>query len=163
VDTEPRLIPRCPTQLYSVLNSFNNSYAHKYQCPQVFCFDGETLLLLQFRASRESRLEEKDCPVDCWVLPRLTSYTTLRLAMYRLVVQGFRRCQGLHAPSELTLGSLTSSRQFYSGRPRWKVNGIKETEHPEGFQRMINAWGQFVWVFAGQPVLAETNPLWGGT
>ena len=109
-------------------------------------------------------LEEEDCPVDCWVLPRLTSTATFREALYRLLVQGFRRCQGLHAPSELTLAGLKSYREFFSGRPIWRANGgAWERELHPVFQRTTDAWGRFafdLWGSAYQPVLVETNPLW---
>lgn len=150
---------------YRVLtNDMALSYAHKYQCPQVFCFDGETLLLLQFRASKVETLEDEDCPVDCWVLPRTNSSCTLRYALYRLLVQGLRRCQG-YVGGVLTVGDLTTtSRQFYSGRPTWKINGRKEYEHPQGFERSIDAsTGSFVWSLQGYPNVVETYPLWGSS
>lgn len=67
------------------------SYADKYQCPQVFCFDGETLLVLQFRANKVEDILEENCPVDCWVLPRESSNIPLCFALYMLLAQGFRR------------------------------------------------------------------------
>ncbi|KAF5564823.1 hypothetical protein FPHYL_4522 [Fusarium phyllophilum] len=44
-------------------------YASKYQCPQVFCFDGSRLILLQFRAYRIDDIMSDTCPIDCWVIP----------------------------------------------------------------------------------------------
>ncbi|KAF4505566.1 hypothetical protein G6O67_007500 [Ophiocordyceps sinensis] len=61
-------------------------YAHKYECPQIFCFDGQTLLLLQFRAREPKDIAEADCAVDCWVIPRINRWgSTLRYALYRLL------------------------------------------------------------------------------
>jgi len=62
-------------------------YAGKYQCPQVFCFDGETLLLLQFQANSAPDILQENCPVDCWVLPREPVGTPLRPALYMLLLQ----------------------------------------------------------------------------
>ncbi|KAF2456631.1 hypothetical protein BDY21DRAFT_39767 [Lineolata rhizophorae] len=133
-----------PSSSQKKLSRELRGYAHKYQCPHVFCFDGETLLL-QFRASKMENLEDEECPVDFWVLPRTNSSCTLRYALYRLLVQGLRRCQG-YLGGELTIGNLTTnSRQFYSGRPTWKINGKKELQHPQGFERSIDAsTGSFV-------------------
>jgi len=71
------------------------SYAAKYKCPQVLYFDGETLLLLQFRANAEGDIQLEDLVVDCWVLPRARSGTPFRYALYMLLLQGFRRLQGM--------------------------------------------------------------------
>lgn len=70
-------------------------YARKYSSPQVFCFDGATLLMLQFQANVPNDIESPNCPVDCWVLPRETSMITLRHALYVLLRQGLRRFQGM--------------------------------------------------------------------
>jgi len=37
----------------------NLRYAAKYQCPRVYCFDGETLLF-QFQATREVDIEDEN-------------------------------------------------------------------------------------------------------
>ncbi|KAK3933729.1 hypothetical protein QBC46DRAFT_401384 [Diplogelasinospora grovesii] len=140
-------------------------YAHKYQCPQVFCFDGQTLLLLQFRASKLDKISDEDCPVDCWVLPRTSSYCTLRYALYRLLAQGWRRCQGMSAAGQLTVGGLREhSREFFSGWPVWRVNGVNRGSHPGGYQRSVDAaTGSLRWTHEEYPdVTAETWPFWGG-
>ncbi|KAK0701106.1 hypothetical protein B0T21DRAFT_321997 [Apiosordaria backusii] len=115
-------------------------YADKYQCPQVFCFDGKTLLLLQFRANRVEDILKENCPVDCWVLPRASSFTTLRSALYMLLVQGFRRFQGACAP-QVSVGGLTPQlRQFYNGQLIWAApEGMNVLEHPGGYQRSVDA------------------------
>ncbi|KAL1861753.1 hypothetical protein VTK73DRAFT_6929 [Phialemonium thermophilum] len=139
-------------------------YAFKYQCPQVFCFDGQTLLILQFRASKLSMITDEDCPVDCWVLPRTTSYCTLRYGLYRLLCQGWRRCQGMSAAGQLHVGGLQEhSREFFSGRPVWKVDGVRTVSHPGGYQRSVDAaTGSLRWTHAEHPddVTAETWPFW---
>ncbi|KAL2174067.1 uncharacterized protein P884DRAFT_159421, partial [Thermothelomyces heterothallicus CBS 202.75] len=76
-------------------------YADKYQCPQVFCWDGRYLLVLQFRARKPDHIRNADCPIDCWVIPVEGSTCTLRYALYRLMVQGFRRCQAVVAAKPL--------------------------------------------------------------
>ncbi|KAK0640842.1 hypothetical protein B0T16DRAFT_514790 [Cercophora newfieldiana] len=124
-------------------------YAVKYQCPQVYCFDGETLLLLQFQATREADIADANCRVDCWVIPRENSYITFREALYRLLVQGLRRLQGNRAQQHPTLGSFTSPlRQFYNGRPAWRTsNGRLSAEPPEGYYRVVDVYtGVMKWV-----------------
>ncbi|KAM7210611.1 hypothetical protein V8F06_014001, partial [Rhypophila decipiens] len=70
-------------------------YAYLYRCPQVFCFDNSTFLMLQFRAAKLDAIRDPDCTVDCWVFPgKNPNGIPLRFAFYRLLVQGFRRCQG---------------------------------------------------------------------
>ncbi|KAK3363937.1 hypothetical protein B0T25DRAFT_470175 [Lasiosphaeria hispida] len=140
-------------------------YAVKYKCPQVYCFDGETLLLLQFQANNEADIADTQCRVDCWVIPRVNSYTTFREALYRLLVQGLRRLQGNRAQQHPTLGSFTSQlRQFYNGRPVWMVDGQYITEHPEGYYRSVDVYtGMMKWMHDGDPQFAawETNVgLW---
>ncbi|POR39747.1 Uncharacterized protein TPAR_00065 [Tolypocladium paradoxum] len=138
-------------------------YAHKYQCPQVFCFDGAALLLLQFRASKLERIEDENCQVDCWVIPRTGSYCTLRYGLYRLLAQGWRRCQSETA-GQLTVGGLTAdSREFYNGRPIWRVDGVKHGKHPAGYERSVDgATGALKWTNEEYPEVMETWPFWGG-
>ncbi|KAK3317509.1 hypothetical protein B0T19DRAFT_405201 [Cercophora scortea] len=134
-------------------------YSHKYQCPQVFCFDGATLLLLQFRASKLDNIADEDCPVDCWVFPTSSSYCTLRYALYRLLAQGWRRCQGMSAAGQLTVGGLREhTREFFSGRPIWNVDGVHSGDHPGGYQRSVDATtGAVRWTHEEYPdVVAET-------
>ncbi|KXX77148.1 hypothetical protein MMYC01_207562 [Madurella mycetomatis] len=137
-------------------------YADKYQCPQVFCFDGETLLVLQFRANKVEDILEENCPVDCWVLPRESSNTPLRFALYMLLAQGFRRFQGMCAVP-LTVGGLTPRlRQFFNGRPVWRVNGANLVEHPGGYQRSVDPdSGAVKWTHDEDPeAVWETLALW---
>jgi len=69
-------------------------YADKYQCPQIFCFDGEWLLMLQFRAESPEGIKDLNCKIDGWLIPRVNgdNGVTLRYALYRFLAQGFRRC-----------------------------------------------------------------------
>ncbi|KAK3938580.1 hypothetical protein QBC46DRAFT_365378 [Diplogelasinospora grovesii] len=107
-------------------------YADKYECPHIFCFDGSTLLMLQFRANDKGKIKDAKCEVDCWVIPRENGGgCTVRYGLYRLLVQGFRKCQGLRS-YEVSLGGIRPSfRQFYSGRPVWKVDGQNFGNHPQ--------------------------------
>ena len=143
-------------------------YADKYQCPQVFCFDGEVLLLLQFRASQPETIKDDDCQVDCWVLPRTSSFCTLRYGLYRLLLQGWKRCQVMSAlagaPDGLIVGGLRpESREFYTGRPIWRVDGLRYASHPGGYSRSVDAVsGALKWKHeehAGE--IEELGPLWG--
>ncbi|RSL67862.1 hypothetical protein CEP53_002805 [Fusarium sp. AF-6] len=122
-------------------------YVHKYQCPQVFCFDGAVLLLLQFRAEKAEDIDKESCPVDCWVLPMEQTACPLRLAFYRLLSQGWRRCQAeLTAP--FTVGGLAPhSREFFNGLPVRKHEGKKTRTHPLGYQRSVHATtGALIWI-----------------
>lgn len=132
-------------------------YAHQYQCPQIFCFDGDTLLLLQFRAVQPSQLLDDDCPVDCWAFPRDQSVTSLRDALSRLITQGWRHRQGKEGRRDMTVGGVSfTSREFYSGRPLWEdENGVQVTLHPGGWQRSIGYLRQFVWTMEGQRPQSE--------
>ncbi|KAI8715920.1 hypothetical protein NCS52_01101000 [Fusarium sp. LHS14.1] len=137
-------------------------YAHKYQCPQVFCFDGSNLLLLQFRASEASAIEDERCPVDCWILPMSNSACTIRFGLYRLLAQGWRRCQTKYAPP-LSVGGLTMhSREFFNGQPIWKHGGKKSRSHPGGYERSVDtATGALKWTRPGDDeVVWETDALW---
>jgi len=147
-------------------------YADKYQCPQVFCWDVRVLLLLQFRASEPEDIRAADCPVDCWVIPVAGSTCTLRYALYRLMVQGLRRCQAALATNRsLTVGSLTEyKREFFTGCPIWRgVDGQSHADHnhhhhPEGYVRSVHAatgrlyWGQERELLGG--IVWETDAFW---
>ncbi|KAK3317210.1 hypothetical protein B0T19DRAFT_479337 [Cercophora scortea] len=102
-----------PSGFQSNLSRELRGYAVKYKCPQVFCFDGVFLLLLQFRAATREDLKKEDCEVDCWILPRKNSVggCTLRYGFYRLLAQGFRRCQGLRGRSVTVGGFAPESRE----------------------------------------------------
>ncbi|KAK0730292.1 hypothetical protein B0H67DRAFT_630674 [Lasiosphaeris hirsuta] len=52
----------------------------EHQSPQAFCWDGQTLLTLQFRALKPEQLRDAACAVDCWVIPSDGSTCTLRYA-----------------------------------------------------------------------------------
>ncbi|KAK4236866.1 hypothetical protein C8A03DRAFT_45196 [Achaetomium macrosporum] len=100
-------------------------YADKYQCPQIFCWDGQTLLTLQFRARKPEHIREADCPIDCWVIPVGNSTCTLRYALYRVLVQGLRRCQAMVAARPLVIGSLTEhGREVFTGIYVRSVHGV---------------------------------------
>ncbi|AEO69952.1 uncharacterized protein THITE_2171159 [Thermothielavioides terrestris NRRL 8126] len=138
-------------------------YAVKYQSPQVYCFDGKTLLLLQFRADTPAKMMDADCPVDCWVLPREGSFYSLRYALYRLMAQGFRRFQGMCA-LPISVGGLTPrSRRFFNGVPVWHPNGVDQDEHPGGYVRSVNGTsGAVKWTHSESGDLVwETAAFWG--
>ena len=72
-----------------MLTTLPRSYAHKYRCPQIFCFDGVYLLMLQFRINKSvDDIRLTGCAVDCWVVPRENHGRgcTLRYALYRFLV-----------------------------------------------------------------------------
>ena len=100
----------------------------------------ETLLILQFRAVEQGEIKEAKCEVDCWVIPRLlTGGTTLRYAMYRLLLQGYRRCQSRWSVPISLRGAFLHSHEFFSGRPIWKLpTGGLQFKHPDGYTRAVD-------------------------
>lgn len=139
------------------------SYAYLYQCPQIFRFDNSTFLMLQFRAETIEAIKDPECLVNCWVFPRDNSGgTPLRAAFYRLLVQGLRRCQGLWSRSMVPTLNRTppECRQFYNGRPLWRVGG-KLSPEPWGYcRRLDTSYGAFYWVDAeGNTVMDENGEL----
>ncbi len=134
---------------YPITNQQRKRYAHKYQCPQIFCFDHGNLLMLQFRARDATRIKDANCEVDCWVFPRRNEGDTpLRYALYRLLLQGFRRCQGHWPMANMSLRGVTPHhREFYNGQPVWKMADGRYSAHPEGCYRKVDAsYGAFYWV-----------------
>lgn len=144
------------------------SHACKFQCPQIFYFDGMSLLLLQFRAERAEDMLAVECPVDCWVLPMTGCDANWRIALYRLLVQGFRRIQGACA-IPISLGGLQPlRRRFFNGQPVWEAGegGREVFEHPGGFVSIVGGnaglGGLVMWCSAvNQEFTHETDrPFW---
>ncbi|KAK0703002.1 hypothetical protein B0T26DRAFT_744159 [Lasiosphaeria miniovina] len=137
-------------------------YACMYQCPQVFCFDGHTLLILQFRASKPQKMIRKDLGVDCWVLPRRNGDNggiQLRAALYRLIAQGFRRCQVIDGPVVPVGGIFPTGREFFSGLPLWLD---KQRHHPLGYFRCADIYhGSLYWGYGDEPVVdGDGHAVW---
>lgn len=102
---------------------------------------------------------QKDCLVDCWVIPRDCGIT-LRYAFYRLLLQGFRRFQG----HKLALNTFSCDfRQFYNGRPLWKFGTGHVATHPYGYTRWVDSsTGAICWTQPDRDdVIQETMALWG--
>ncbi|POR36347.1 Uncharacterized protein TPAR_03458 [Tolypocladium paradoxum] len=140
------------------------AYAHIYACPQIFCFDNYAFLVLQFRAREPDKIKDPKCEVDCWVIPRENLYgCTLRYAFYRLLVQGFRRCQGETALDVALHEQRPFRREFYSGKPVWKIDGSSYYK-PWNYQRVVHGpSGAFYWAHPGgsNPILdANGNTIW---
>ncbi|EPE04774.1 hypothetical protein F503_06323 [Ophiostoma piceae UAMH 11346] len=145
-------------------------YAHMYECPQVFCFDHQHLLMLQFRANSVDAIRHTN-DVDCWVLPRENpGGTPFRYALYRLLVQGFRRFQGLHRTNVHLNGLAAETVDLFTGQPRWRINGTL-TRQPFGYTRALDRnTGAFYWLDEHGNVLMDqqgnfiwdTTRLWGG-
>lgn len=155
---------------------FLSRYAFKYKCPQVFCFDGKYLLLLQFQAGSLDAIKDRDCAVDCWILPRENEGgITLREGFYRLLAQGFRRCQGsAEARPTVVNGFPVVSHEFYSGRPLFRdAQGRPTYDHPQNdeqwvFDREVDTDdGSFYWrvnrepLFEGGKLVRDTKRMWG--
>ncbi|KAK5654461.1 hypothetical protein OQA88_7372, partial [Cercophora sp. LCS_1] len=118
---------------------------------------------LQFRARNPENIRAADCPIDCWVIPAAGSACTLRYALYRLTVQGLRRCRSALANRPLTVGSLTEHRrEFFTGRPVWRVDGQSYANRPEGYVRLVHAatgglyWGHEL----VEDTVWETDAFW---
>ncbi|KAG4254570.1 hypothetical protein FPRO03_06910 [Fusarium proliferatum] len=136
-------------------------YAYKYRYPQVFCFDGSLLILLQFRAYRLESLKDEACPVDCWTIPIEGSSCSLRYGLYRLLAQGWRRCQGEFAVPFTVGGFVPCSREFYTGLPIWEIDGRRQRSHPAGYQRAVHHEnGALVWTHGANPAEWETGAFW---
>ncbi|KAH8659637.1 hypothetical protein BGZ61DRAFT_403732 [Ilyonectria robusta] len=143
-------------------------YADMYACPHVFCFDGERLLLLQFRARTKAEINDSDCDVDCWIIPRDGPFTPdaiddecgLRYGLYRFLVQGFRRCQGLAALDVVLNGCRPAIREWYNGRPLWDIGGGKYDASPWGYHRKLDGYSG-AWYWTGDDkksnMLCENN------
>ncbi|PHH76572.1 hypothetical protein CDD80_1433 [Ophiocordyceps camponoti-rufipedis] len=138
-------------------------FADKFACPQVFAFDGETMVLLQFRATTREEIRDADCSVDCWVLDRGETGATMRQGLNMLLAQGFRRYQGGLALPQPVVGSYTPhSRLFYNGQPLWQDGGVVGPDHPEGYTRDVDVkTGCVVWAKAGEADrYTETGSVW---
>jgi len=113
-------------------------YAYGYKTPQVFCFDATYLLLVQFRAENREHIKNSSCPVDCMVVPRLSTKPdrcTIRQAFYRAATQGLRCYLAKLAPP-VTIGGYPRRFQYFSGRPVWEsAQGMLDT-HPQNFSRV---------------------------
>lgn len=69
----------------------------------------------------------------------------MRYALYRLLVQGYRRCQGSWATDIVLYGQRLFLREFYNGRPLWKVDG-KVYSRLWGYSRLVDSmFGAFYW------------------
>ncbi|RTE81367.1 hypothetical protein BHE90_004158 [Fusarium euwallaceae] len=139
--------------LQSKLSRELRGYAYLYECPHIFCFDNYTFIMLQFRAKTRDDIKDAKCVVDCWVFPRDNFHgTPLRYALYRLLVQGFRRCQGLRALDVSLFGVRPSRREFYNGRPLWNLPDGLTHSRPWGHTRRVDpAYGAFYWADGDGP------------
>ncbi|KAM3434261.1 hypothetical protein NHJ13734_006052 [Beauveria thailandica] len=149
------------TSLQISLSRELRGYAVKYNCPQVFCFDGYTLLMLQFKARKPEAIADEDCDIDCWLFRRRNlGGTTLRYALYRLLAQGLRRVQGQLSRNPALLNSQECKfRNFYTGEPIWKIDGVLH-RHPWGMYRAVDPKdGSIYWMYNGQPVWGEDGLL----
>lgn len=123
--------------------------------------------MLQFRAEVVEDIKSPECEVDCWILPRTGSPTTLRYALYRLLVQGFRRCQSMYPTQTPLYGHQPSYREFFSGRPVFNIGG-ESVFNPWGLVRKVDAaYGAFYWANEAGPVrghdgtfIYDTQSLW---
>ncbi|KJR81584.1 uncharacterized protein SPSK_00843 [Sporothrix schenckii 1099-18] len=147
--------------LDSVQSQFSRElrgYAHKYNCPQIFCFDNTTFLMLQFRISKPEDILT-NCTVDCWVFPRdNVGGTPIRYAFYRLLVQGFRRVQGMRRFNTPINNTLAESCTFFSGKPHWRLADGTSTSSPFGCTRKVDpVTGGVYWLDQSGEELVDDN------
>jgi len=121
-------------------------------------------------------VQERNCIVDCWVIPRENrGGCTLRYAFYRLLVQGLRRIQGTLALNSISVGGLRPERrQFFSGEPVFKVDGSYYHIPLQGYSRDVDTvYGAFFWRYddndqknvylSGNERIWDTSSLWGAS
>ncbi len=112
-----------------------------------------------------SRIKDAKCEVDCWIFPRrIEGGTPLRYALYRRLLQGFRRCESKWLITNMSLrGVAPHHREFYNGQPVWRMGDGRYTAHPWGCSRKVDGSnGAFYWVDAnGNDELDELgNRVW---
>lgn len=103
-------------------------------------------------------MNDPNLPVDCWVIPRDNpGGITPRWALYKLIVQGFRRCQGIGAPPLFELGGIRPKfREFFSGVPLWPDGAVLSRTHPLGYRRLMDeSIGAFYWAAEDDTALIE--------
>jgi hypothetical protein len=108
----------------------------------MFCFDGVTLLLIQFRAQAEAELAHKNCPIDVMVIPYDNSGVNygdhigcaIRYGLYRLLTAGLRRCIGIKSPS-LSIAGYPRHFEYFSGYPYWITAAGRQAAHPLGYEQ----------------------------
>lgn len=104
--------------------------------------------MLQFCAETAEEIRHEDCKVDAWIFPRHDPGVTMRYALYRLLLQGFRRCQGMWpmpTPTPHPFGQAPEYREFYSGQPMWNIGGRYHAK-PWGHRRRVDVYcGALYW------------------
>ncbi|OQE23930.1 hypothetical protein PENSTE_c008G09257 [Penicillium steckii] len=126
-------------------------YAWKYRCPQVFIFDGNHLVLVQFRARSLDGIRDATCDIDVCVISHpigtiLENIPTMQYAIYLLCWTGFRRLCGTlsfrtvgdvleRAPLEVTIDNLIRKYQYFSGIPSWYGYDGSKYQSPRGWRR----------------------------
>lgn len=149
-----------------MINTNYLRYAIANECPQIFCFDGRYLLLLQFQAHQMADLGKRNTRVKSWLLhvPNDSNENTppLREALCCFFTLGLRRIQGQQSPRlPPTLGRFTpAGRQWFSGKVTWRIaEDETTTEHPEGYYTDVDpVTGGVFWKDAeGQTVLDQSG------
>ncbi|TID15114.1 hypothetical protein E6O75_ATG08367 [Venturia nashicola] len=142
-------------------------YGAKYKTPQMYCYDGSYLLIVQFRAATAADILDANYPINYIVIPRsseIEGHCSIRKAKYRLLAHRVRRCLGLIAPP-LTIGAYRREFQYFSGLPYWRSHaGIFEELTVEGvtYQQVLDqhnmAW---MWTYNGVGKHWDTHTLKG--
>ncbi|KIH89746.1 hypothetical protein SPBR_08993 [Sporothrix brasiliensis 5110] len=113
---------------------------------------------LEFRISKPQDILT-NCTVDCWVFPRdNVGGTPIRYAFYRLLVQGFRRVQGMRRFNTPINNTLAESCTFFSGKPHWRQADGTSTSSPFGCTRKVDpVTGGVYWVDQSGEELVDDN------
>lgn len=123
-----------------------------YNCPQVFVFDSQSLVIVQFRARSREHIKSQSCRIDCCVIPRETNRNivnqcTMQYALYRLAWRGWvRLCatldterlstgERIRASTELVIGRKTREPKWWSGEPEWLDEHGRPCPGPRGYAR----------------------------
>lgn len=128
-------------------------YAYVYDCPQVFLFDSQSLVIVQFQARNREEIKSRRCRIDCCVIPRtsaeIANQCTMQYALYRLAWRGWiRLCATLEsevggsggllrAQMPLYLGKCRREYEWYSGRPRFFDEYNHSCSAPRGYRRVF--------------------------
>ncbi|OAL56124.1 hypothetical protein IQ07DRAFT_583517 [Pyrenochaeta sp. DS3sAY3a] len=126
-------------------------YAYHCRCPQVFCYDGVTLLVLRFNA--RNREDIKGCIADAFLIPNVIyqGSIALRYALYRLIAEGVRRELAAAAP-QVHDGAYVRYFAWYNGRHYWyhQTANTTHSEIPNMTRPYVQAHNRYAWYKNGQ-------------
>ncbi|KAJ5189847.1 hypothetical protein N7491_008110 [Penicillium cf. griseofulvum] len=124
-----------PRQATKELLQEMRRYAHHYDCPQVFVFDSEGVLVVQFRAGCLGDILSEQCGYDRYWVPCMSpSFKTLR-AFRQLAHHGWYRVSAVWSSLRFDLEGSVRTYEYWSGNPVWITGHLRSYDHPEGWVR----------------------------